>query len=376
MIWLHAEDNYYYQEEQIQELKEEYKLEELLIIPTEDEIRAKQREYKKFGVISYYDVPRGAEGYFVYKKLMLMKKILTTQQELYNIDEGEALFQRYGMKTYKPSKTFADYGGGHGLKHWYAYVQKLKANGLPVKPIFLLGVQGSGKSEFVLCYAGESNSLMIDLNLSLLMEDLYPLKKLNQLFEFCADTGIRATYRIDEITEMLQSEVLFGELLTLLNDLNTKEGYELNGELFASANRIDEVNAKKPQFFRQGRWNKKFFITYPTKQEAIEIMHLYSNKYGNNFSDDDILRIYQRSLISHKSTTLPNLSPYTPAEINVLMLELTQYDGYDNDLFEAHIKNFIPQTRSAMEGTYGIIQAQEELCFEVLNKAEGERIAL
>ena len=370
MIWLHSQDEFYFQKEQIEKLKEEYKISEILITPTQEEITIKLRNFEKFAVLSYYDVPRGSEGFFVYIRLKPRFEVLTSQQKKYNISETEALYHRYGVKVLKPNKDFSSYGGGHGLKKWFNFVQGLKTRGLPVKPIFLLGVQGAGKSEFVICYAGETKSVMVDLNLSLIMEDMSPLKKLNEVFEFISDTKLKATIRIDEITEMLSNKFLFGEFLTLLNDLNTKDGYEINGELFASANRIDEINRTTPQFFRQGRWNKKFFMTYPTRTEAYEIMDLYSKMYKNNFSNEEIKRIYSRSEIEHRETSLPNLSPYTPAELNVLMLELTQYSEYDNELFQAHIKNFIPQTQTSMHGTYAIIQQQQELCFEVLNQDE------
>jgi hypothetical protein len=368
MIWLHAQDASYYTKDSIEQLKEEYKLKDILINPTLDEIRKELRDFNKFGILSYHDVPNGAEGFYVYKRLKAKHKTLTTQQKDYEITENEALYQRYGTKVIKPTRDFGDYGGGYKLKEWYKFVQLLKSRSLPVKPTFLLGVQGAGKSEFVICYAGETNSLMVDLNLSLIMEDERPLKKLNEVFEFLADTKIKATIRIDEITEMLKNDFLFGELLTILNEINTKEGYELNGELFASANRIDEINRTKPQFFRQGRWNKKFFMTYPTQKESYEIIDMYSKIYGNNFNETQIKQIYALADIAHEKTTLPNLSPYTPSEWNSLMLELIQFDGrFDKDIIGNHIDGFKPQTLTAMEGTYAILQQQKELCFEILN---------
>lgn len=367
MVWLHAQDISYYSKESIKKLCDEYKVKKFLIHPNYDEINKELRDFNDFAVISFEHIPKGAESFFVYKRLDNVDlEILTTQQKKHKASENEALYQKYGLKVFNPSKTLADYGGAFKLKQWIKSLEVYRAKGIPIKPVFLLGVQGAGKSEFVLCYAGEKKAKMLDLNLSLVMEDYSPLKKLNEIFEYLSDTQIEVVLRIDEITEMLSNEFLFGELLTLLNDLNTKDGYQINGELMASANQIEDVVNKKPQFFRHGRWNKKFFFHYPTKDEGLEIFKYYNNIYQNGFSPRELEYIFNISLMKHKSTSFAGRSPYVPSEINALMAELTAFDAYEESLFTEHIEGFIPQSQSALQGTYSIINQNKKLGFTEL----------
>lgn len=375
MKWLHTDDFAYLKSENLQILKETEKIEKILINPTKTEIIQEIRKEQFFAVLSFEYPLEEFKNLFVYKRLLPFSgEILTLQEKYFNVSISQALKQRFGLTVFEPKLSFADLGGAFKFKEFCKKIELFKAKKIPLKPILDVGVQGVGKSYKIDCYAGEKNKLLLEANLSLIMEDYNPLRRLNELFEYICDSKLDVVLRLDEFTEMLSNEVLFGELLTLLNGINHANGYEIKGEIFATANDISDVSKKKPQIFRAGRWSKKFFSNYPLEEEANNIAKIYSNKYKTLLTDELVERVVKIANSTYQVEKEQNRCIYTPAEIELLMIEISLFDfnimdlhkDEQDEVFRKSIFSIVPQLISQSEGTRRLIELGKKNQFEFL----------
>lgn len=374
MLWLLTDDIAMYQEDVI---KKDYKAKKVIFFPSsktiyETVINSSTDELLETVFVSPDYPKKEDEKLFVVKKVY-SKDMLSTQQKHLGIKEAEALKSRLGLTVTKSNLTLADATGNYELMQWAERVEIAKRKNYVIKPTFLLGVAGVGKSHFVVCYAGEKNIPMIDLNLTAIMEDERAIAKLNEVFEYLSDTNVESILRIDEIGQMLTSKEVIGEMLTILNDLNTKQGYRHNGLMFATENNIRDIIANVPQFFRHGRWNEKFFVHY-LKEDAIkDVMRYYNKGYKTELSESQIDEIFYKSQEIYRDDNLAeNRSVYVPSEINYLFERLSYYDNLNasesicSEAIEEEIKYVIPQYRSAKEGLAKLIGDAEKNYFRTI----------
>ena len=369
MLYLQTDDKYYY--ENLDDLKKKHKLNSIIVYPTIEDIKEAVVSKEKIGFISPNKPNKEIAKILIVKRLKAHSGLLTQQEKDYSISEAESIMNKLGLRTIKSILTFDDMGGFDKFKDWSKKTDKVIEKGGRIKPIFLLGMPGTGKSRLVEAYAGEKDIPMVELNLSLIMESDYPLEMLNDIFTYLTDTNIKCILRIDEIEQMLTIPSLVGEMLTILSDLNTPSGYQLNGILFATANNISDVIVKSPQFFRHGRWNEKFFVGFPNREDTIDIMKYYATKYKIDLEslgeEMNVLRnIYADIETSYKKKNLvftDDRCIYVPSEIDYLFYKLSQYDKVDFAIIKDEIQSVLPQQITATEGIRKMYTEAKKLSF-------------
>ncbi len=181
-------------------------------------------------------------------------------------------------------------GGLDNLKEWLrqrsaAFGERARAFGLPEpKGLFLLGVQGCGKS---LTAKAVGNYWRV------------PLLRLDvaSLFSGRAEEGLRDTIRIaeslapvvlwiDEIEKAFLGDTtgnrVFGALLTWMQEK------EKPVFVVATAN---EVRGLPPELLRKGRFDDIFFVDLPNVHERLEILDIHVRRKGRQPESYDLLAV-------------------------------------------------------------------------------------
>lgn len=301
---------------------------------------------------------------FQVEELENLYDILTSQEFHAEVSEELSMERKFGLKTSKPTLNFNDLRGAFIFKEWASRLQKVKEKGYALKPVMMIGVPGVGKTYGAVCYAGEMNLPLMQLDLSLISEKSNPVTTINKLFSYLEHMNQEVVLLIDEIEQMLTAgnEAIIGALLTIFNDLNTKEGYQFKGILFATSNNISELTQKYPQFIRHGRWNEKFFVNFPTKVEALDVMDDYRKKYNLDdayFTKSRIELIYISINKTYKDSNIKEKrSVYSNSEISYFFQRLSLY--YDESMSEneknAIIKEQIKAVEPLQKTTHAAIQ--------------------
>ncbi len=356
--WFFAEDKGYY--ENIQEIKEgKYSLstyDHVIVMPSYEEIKDSLCESKRTAFLSPILPPLDFSNVIIVTKLKNLKGVLTTQEDALNISISDSLENKLGLKTIQPKLTFKNLGGAHMFKDWSSRVDVAKRKGILPKPVFFLGVPGVGKTFSVQCYAGEKKVPMLELNIELILEKPNPISVINNIFEYLDDTGIECILLMDEIEQMLASKPMLGQLLTILSNLNTPEGYRLNGVLFATSNNVRDLVYNFPQFFRHGRWSEKFFNNYPSKEEAIAVMKIYAKKFNVDIEDFMIEKTYVLANQYYKKYNLAEKrSVYAQSEIAYLFEKFAAYDEVTSEVLFKEIKGVDPLQVTAQQSIQKLI---------------------
>jgi len=356
--WFLAEDKAYY--ENLDKFKtREYSdvvYDEIIVLPTHEDIKKSLLSSNRTAFLSPVLPPLEFINIVIVKKLKNLKGVLTTQEESVGVTIPESLESKLGLKTIEPKLTFENLGGAKMFKDWSARVDIAKEKGILPKPVFFLGVPGVGKTFSVQCYAGEKKLPMMELNIELILEKPNPISVINSIFEYFDDTGIECILLMDEIEQMLQSKAMLGQLLTILSNLNTPEGYRLNGVLFATSNNVKDLVYNFPQFFRHGRWSEKFFNNYPSKEEALAVMKLYASKFKVNIDDSMIEKAYILANQYYKKYNLEEKrSVYAQSEIAYLFEKLTAYLKIDDKILMDEIAMVDPLQVTAQQAIQKLI---------------------
>jgi SpoVK/Ycf46/Vps4 family AAA+-type ATPase len=211
------------------------------------------------------------------------------------LDEKARLLRKSRFLEFvKPDAGILDVGGMGNLKEWLVHRQagfsdRARAFGLPApKGLFLLGVQGCGKSLSAKAVA-----------------DLWriPLLRLDvaALFSGRAEEGLRDTIRIaeslspvvlwiDEIEKAFLQDAgtgrVFGAFLTWMQEKT------LPVFVVATAN---EVRALPPELLRKGRFDEIFFVDLPNVHERLEILEIHIRRRGRNSDDYDLLQLAEET---------------------------------------------------------------------------------
>ena len=212
------------------------------------------------------------------------------------IDEKARLLRKSRFLEFiRPEVGAADIGGLGNLKDWLrqrqtGFSDRARAFGLPEpKGLFLLGVQGCGKSLSAKAVA-----------------DLWrvPLLRLDvaALFAGRAEEGLRDTIRIaesiapavlwiDEIEKaFLQDQGggrVFGAFLTWMQE-KSKPVF-----VVATAN---EVRALPPELLRKGRFDEIFYVSLPDAEARKQIFQIHGKaRLYPDFSDDELALLAARS---------------------------------------------------------------------------------
>lgn len=378
MLWFIASCNSHYSG--ISKLKATYKLKEIYILPTDDQIRASVGN-DNIGFIAPYYPEKKIKPLFVIKELDNANGILTQQEKLYGVSEEKAIYDRLGLEAKTPKISFKDIGGAERLKSWAAEVRTSLAKGKTVKGAFLIGPTGSGKTRFVEAFAGQFQRTLLMLNLPMIMEMDNPIERLWTTFSYLekmSAAGKKFVLLADEFEKMVDvkegspiQKQFLGQMLTILNDLNEPNGFKIDAIIFATANNLSVILDNNPELLRHGRWSAKFFLNYPLRKEAIGIYKLYAQIYQvRQFqSDDALFELYSKvDTIYKNDNKQAHRSVYSPAEINALMERFsTKADASGGALsplqIDEIIKLVIPIQKTASVGV-GQQLKDAELGFE------------
>ena len=378
MIWFYAEDSYYYRN--IEELKRNYNLDDIVIFPTDEEMREIVRR-DKCACIASYDPPKKFRSLFVKINLPNKYGILTTQEHEAGVSEDVALEKRLGINVIKPNVTLKDVAGADQLKRWTYYYLKAEEKGYRAKGVFLVGVPGTGKTFYPMCFAGETGRLVIMLNLPQLMEKDNPVESLNRVFEYLTmrhkeHKDERYVILMDEIEKMIGGEgvekYMMNRLLTILNNMHTKNSeYDIDALFFATANRLSNILENYSELLRRGRWDELFFVNLPTEKDARDLFNLYIEKFELQeileiMSIEDIMIEIDEVYSSTNNQT--DRYPYTAAEIEqfckrLKFIQLAKENITKDDIIE-NIHMIMPITATATTGI-DRIAAQRKLFVEV-----------
>lgn len=343
-VWFVAEDLYYFAK-----VREWYKGQNpLLILPTKEEVIKKIQQGELFCVLAPYYPPEEIKSLFVTVFLENRYQPLTTQEYLYanTLSEQERkdferlkLSEKLGLKLYKVNLKEEDLVGLNAIKRYLYRVKTIKNSNLRPKGVFLVGVPGTGKSFSAKYAASVLQYYLVELNVARIIEDANPIALLHRIFKFLETIKEGLVLWIDEIEKMfagIQSDTVtkrvFGQLLTILNDLNTEVGYKINGIFWVTANNIKDIVENNPEFLRKGRFDELFFIDTPLKKDAEKMFALYKKKYPFNFKSYDNKTYEETAIdlvetvyliaIQKYSTKDVQRFIYTPAEIEDFTKEM------------------------------------------------------
>lgn len=188
------------------------------------------------------------------------------------------------------------------------------------------------------------------------LESANPVFTLHTIFRYLENTSINGTAYviwIDEIEKMFvgddKEKRVFGQLLTILNDINTPTGYKLNGIFWVTANNITDIMNRNPEFLRKGRFDEIFFIDAPLLEDAKRIITLYKNMYNVKYLnhkepyrtiEEDIIYMAKdfvySNIISQMGSKEADRFIYVPAEIQQILKQLAQRQYYNYDVIKNH----------------------------------------
>lgn len=198
------------------------------------------------------------------------------------------------LEFVRPEVGFGQVGGLGHLKEWLqqriaGFSDRARQYGLPEpKGLFLLGVQGCGKSL--------SAKAVADLwRLPLLRLDVAAL------FAGRAEEGLRDTIRIaeslapvvlwiDEVEKAFFGETaggrVFGSFLTWMQ--------EKRKPVFVVAT-ANEVRNLPPELLRKGRFDEIFFVDLPNVHERLEILEIHLRRHGRDPEAFDLLQLAEET---------------------------------------------------------------------------------
>jgi len=380
MFWFVSDDKYYY--ENIDTLKKENKLSKIIVLPEHEEIKEQLLSIEKVGFLSPKLPNKKLYGnIFVIKRLANRYQELTSQEKKADVNIKEALEIKLGIEIISPDvlPKMSDMAGNKGFIEWFKNIDRMFIAGKKIKPIAFVGMAGCGKSRGAEAIAGEWNVPLIDLHIPTILEADDPYEMLRDILRYLHTSKLKCVVRMDEMEQMLHDPGMMAELLKQFNNLNTLKGYNINGLVIGTANNISDLMKKVSQFFRHGRWNEKFFVSFPNESETIAIMKYYFEKYKVNFLDSflkeqkDIFKVIYIEIdeVYSKYNIAANegKAVYAPSEIDYLFLKLSEIKKIDslNDIKKV-IDYVKPQQLTASEGTLEMYADCKKLGFKDLNE--------
>lgn len=211
------------------------------------------------------------------------------------IEEKERLIRKSRFLEYvRPDLAIRDLGGMENLKEWLrqrtmAFTEKAREYGLPEpKGLFLLGVQGCGKSLSAKVVANLWRVPLLRLDVA-------------ALFSGRAEEGLRETIRIaeslapvvlwiDEIEKAFFGDAgggrVFGNFLTWMQE-KTQPVF-----VVATAN---DVRSLPPELLRKGRFDEIFFVDLPNVHERLEILEIHLRRKGRSPENFDLLAVAEET---------------------------------------------------------------------------------
>lgn len=206
--------------------------------------------------------------------------------EMVHEEKSQILRRSRVLEFFRESKTLSEVGGLDQLKVWLkqreaAFSDKARTFGLPQpKGLFLLGVQGCGKSLMAKAAAGYWHLPLLRLDVAALVSQSSGAEGVTDMADALkvAESLSPVVLWLDEIEKafsgMNESGSLarnFGTLITWMQE-KTSPVF-----VVATANSIERL---PPELMRKGRFDEVFFVDLPNIHERKEIwdIHLKNRK--------------------------------------------------------------------------------------------------
>ncbi len=228
-----------------------------------------------------------------------------------------------------------DFGSLGGLNNLKDFCRRALCSGQRVKPkgVLLLGVSGSGKSQFCKALGNETGRPTLMLDIGTLMAGLVGQSEGNLRHALrIADAMSPCILFCDELEKALSgvgsqgdsgvSTRLFGNLLTWLAD------HESDVFVVGTSNDISKL---PPEFTRAERFDGVFFLDLPNVAERDAIWSLYRSHFGipvNQIRPDDTSWTGAEIKACCRLATLLDV-PLTQAARNVVPVAVTAAESVD-----------------------------------------------
>jgi hypothetical protein len=202
------------------------------------------------------------------------------------------------LEFWELNEDMAAVGGMDNLKLWLdqraaAFSDRARSFGLPApKGLFLLGVQGCGKSLMAKCVAGswQIPLLRLDMGAVFSVHDQ-------------AETALRQTMRVAE--SMAPTVLWIDELekgFSATSDANAGRALgsfltwmqEKTLPVFVVAT-ANEVRALPPELLRKGRFDEIFFVDLPNVHERLAILDIHIRRRGRKPEAYDLTTVAEES---------------------------------------------------------------------------------
>ncbi len=259
----------------------------------------------------------------VYTKLLISGKRFTEEGLEALIEEKRRILHRSRFLEYVDlADQISDIGGLGQLKQWLiergvSFSERARQFGLPPpKGLFLLGVQGCGKSLTAKAVARLWKLPLLRLDLaSMFSSGSGGVEQNLRETILVAESMAPAVLWIDEIEKAVGGVAgataergpatrVFGALLTWLQE-KTKPVF-----VIATANDVANL---PPELLRKGRFDEIFFIDLPTVHERAEILAIHLRKRGREPED---FQLYSVAELTEK---------YSGAELEQLVIAAMFY---------------------------------------------------
>jgi SpoVK/Ycf46/Vps4 family AAA+-type ATPase len=204
--------------------------------------------------------------------------------ESVSMDKRLALRRSRVLENVDMRVGLSDVGGLDRLKEWLhsrvdGFSDKAARYGLPApKGLFLMGIQGCGKSLMAKAVAGHWKLPLVRLDLSAVFGSPRPEEALRSALRV-GEAMAPVVLWIDEIEKGFDmggegpAARLLGGMVTWLQE-KQKEVF-----VVATANRVANL---PPELPRKGRFDEIFFVDLPNFHERCDILKLHLEKRGRN----------------------------------------------------------------------------------------------
>ncbi|MFT5587372.1 MAG: hypothetical protein ACI9VR_004981 [Cognaticolwellia sp.] len=213
------------------------------------------------------------------------------------------------LEFYEQVEDMSGVGGLTQLKEWLdrrgkAFGQEARDFGLPSpKGVFLLGVQGCGKSLTAKAVAGSFQIPLLRLDVGAVFQGGGRVEESLRDTIRIAESIAPAVLWIDELEKGFSGGTggaAFGSFLTWLQ--------EKTAPVFVVAT-ANEVRGLPPELLRKGRFDEIFFVDLPSVHERLSILEIHLRRRKRNPEDFDL---YQAAEETEK---------YSGAELEQVIIE-------------------------------------------------------
>lgn len=322
MLYFIAEDHYYYEEEQITKLKEQYALKDIIALPDINTIRINMSNGDCYGFIAPYapsEIHRGFKNNSFFELVYLKNYFFpfTKEQIERECDQDKILSEKLGIKITTPKLSFKDYGGS-GVK-LIDEAKKIELRflfDLKPKGFFIVGIPGTGKSFFAKCFAGETGRKLVEFNISKIKEDPFPMLKIEMILSYFKNTPGKYLLWIDEMEKQFADDSTTDILGVLLTELNEFQSGVSNVFFIATANNINKIATDFPEMLRPGgRFDKLIFLLPSTDDATSSLFSINVREKEKHFKTEIISAafikaIYKDEILIAKNTRIDKIADF------------------------------------------------------------------